>query len=393
MDLKNHRSDEFLSQFPLEIRKNIQEVLVAGMIGLSPRPIKITLMNKPATARLENDRNYAERFTLDIPYAGINLQWEVSFCPQNLYFAPDFEFHNDNFLINPEIDVISNHIPSLANWDLENSQSLLSALKELLVLYRLYQMNKLINERKFANYYKEYKLLVEKTRFDESDVEVYIDRNEVVHLLIVIRIDGKKLPTFMQPLMYTSEEDHYLNPGEDAALLKVTFVPNRVMANLTLSPRLEQHLGTSQSLHIPTFSKESGLVDYVLNIEALLQDRINEIEKYYKLRNEFMSSLLTAQGPSIVEYDNVQFSFAALVLEVEEFYCVVHIALGKKFPLENPKVTLKSIYHDTNGKLKKHEIENYPYSPRWSGNEMVSRILKNLLEEIPKFKNLCQRPF
>lgn len=193
--------------------------------------------------------------------------------------------------------------------------------------------------------------------------------------------------------MYTREEDRILNPGEDAAVLKITFLPSRILSNLTLSPRLEQHLGNSQTLHIPSYYKESSLIDYVSNIETLLKGRIKEIETHFKLKSKFISTLLSKQGLSVIEYDNVQFSYAALLLEVEEFYCLVNITVTQKFPAEPPQILLRSIYHEANGKPIKQTLEGYPYSPRWTVNEMVLRILGHLLQEIPRFQAMCRRQF
>lgn len=44
------------------------------------------------------------------------------------------------------------------------------------------------------------------------------------------------------------------------------------------------------------------------------------------------------------------------------------------FPRDQPTLTFQSVYHFTNsGELYSQAQKNYPYSPRWDGNEMAKR--------------------
>ncbi|KAK7806202.1 hypothetical protein U0070_017542 [Myodes glareolus] len=44
------------------------------------------------------------------------------------------------------------------------------------------------------------------------------------------------------------------------------------------------------------------------------------------------------------------------------------------FPRDQPTLTFQSVYHFTNsGQLYSQAQKNYPYSPRWDGNEMAKR--------------------
>lgn len=53
----------------------------------------------------------------------------------------------------------------------------------------------------------------------------------------------------------------------------------------------------------------------------------------------------------------------------------VHVGLGRRFPDEQPIVTLQSIYHeDVRGDAVKRQYNTYPYSPRWDGMEMAKRL-------------------
>lgn len=79
-------------------------------------------------------------FCINIPYAGRTLNWEVIFDPENYSELPDFEFNDNTFLPEPDIDYIAEHVPSWDAWDLTDSQSLLNILNEFLVLYKKAQV-------------------------------------------------------------------------------------------------------------------------------------------------------------------------------------------------------------------------------------------------------------
>jgi len=85
--------------------------------------------------------NCGDRFKLIIPYAGQSVTWEVVFNSVLPHFPPDFHFDDDTFLSDPEIELIEETVPSLANWDCQDSKSLLNVICELLALYRKYQVS------------------------------------------------------------------------------------------------------------------------------------------------------------------------------------------------------------------------------------------------------------
>lgn len=88
-----------------------------------------------------NGRHKADHFNVSVPYAGEMLNWTVMFdsnCPE---MGPDFEFHNDSFMADPDADTIEKHIPSLANWNPLDSDCLLKVLGELAMCYKQYQVS------------------------------------------------------------------------------------------------------------------------------------------------------------------------------------------------------------------------------------------------------------
>lgn len=96
---------------------------------------------RPYPAKVNDDEvlTYSDHFSVEIPYAGKFLKWDVLFNDEDYNFAPDFVF-SDQFLADPDIDVIETHIPSLANWDVNDPNSLQKVLQEILLLYKKYQV-------------------------------------------------------------------------------------------------------------------------------------------------------------------------------------------------------------------------------------------------------------
>lgn len=90
----------------------------------------------------------SDRFKLIIPFAGQSITWEVVFNSVLPHSPPDFFFDDDTFLSDPEVAVIEENVPSLANWDCHDSKSLLRVICELLALYRKHQVSIIIYEAK-----------------------------------------------------------------------------------------------------------------------------------------------------------------------------------------------------------------------------------------------------
>jgi len=85
--------------------------------------------------------NCGDRFKLIITYAGQSLTWEVVFNSALPHLPPDFRFDDETFLSDPEANLIEETVPSLVNWDSEDSKSLLHVIQELLALYRKHKVS------------------------------------------------------------------------------------------------------------------------------------------------------------------------------------------------------------------------------------------------------------
>ncbi|XP_074674197.1 BRISC and BRCA1-A complex member 2 isoform X2 [Strix aluco] len=180
------------------------------------------------------------------------------------------------------------------------------------------------------------------------------------------------------------------DPGEDVALLSVSFEDaeaTQVFPKLYLSPRIEHALGGSSALHIPAFPGGGCLIDYVPQVCQLLTNKVQYVIQGYHKRREYIAAFLSHFGTGVVEYDAEGFTKLTLLLMWKDFCFLVHIDLPLYFPRDQPTLTFQSVYHFTNsGQLYSQAQKNYPYSPRWDGNEMAKRAKAYFKTFVPQFQ-------
>lgn len=87
------------------------------------------------------NKNKNDCFKLSIPYAGEHLVWNVMFDSQYPEMGPDFIFNDQNFLMDPDIDILSTWVPSLVKWNPNDTDALLNVLMELLLYYKEHQVS------------------------------------------------------------------------------------------------------------------------------------------------------------------------------------------------------------------------------------------------------------
>uniref|UniRef100_A0A8C8IMX6 BRISC and BRCA1-A complex member 2 n=1 Tax=Oncorhynchus tshawytscha TaxID=74940 RepID=A0A8C8IMX6_ONCTS len=172
--------------------------------------------------------------------------------------------------------------------------------------------------------------------------------------LLKLPVDFSDIPVYLL-------KDTLLDPGEDVALLSVSFKDaeaTQVFFKLQLSPSIEHALGGSSALHIPTFPSGGCLIDYVPQVCQLLTNKVQYIIQGYHKRREYIAAFLSHFGMGVVEYD--------------KNFCFLWTFLYS--PRDQPTLTFQSVYHFTNsGQLHWQGMTSYPYSPRWDGNKMAKR--------------------
>jgi len=301
---------------------------------------------------------------------GSQLHGKSCFFGNSTHFPPDFLFNDRTF--SPDLESIE----ALNNWKNDDPKSLLRIVQELMQMYRKHEVTQIDEMLQF-----EYNSLIQDTDITESDVEVQVqrrNRNETVNFLIKLPIDFSKIP-------------HALcieNPSADSAVLLITFQSpeGKVAPQLFLSPGVEEALGGSSLLRIPSFPNGCGLIDYVPNVYQLLKNKVEQIVNGFDKRKEYFAAFLSHYGRSVLEYDTVGLTKMSFLMEWKDFYFLLNIEMPRYFPQECPVFVFQSIYHATRGRPYLATRRDYPYSPRWSGDEMAQRARLFILEFIPSFQ-------
>ncbi|EDO33262.1 predicted protein, partial [Nematostella vectensis] len=317
-----------------------------------------------------------DRFKVVIPFAGQTLRWEVIFSDVDM--PPDLSFGSHDAGFVPDITSLQ----FLNSWDLDDPNSLVSLLQELIGQYKQYQADlvaripRLQFDCDFLTSSEEY-----------SDFEILSFRGNqsyenIVNIFIRIPVDLDSIPPYL-----IAE-----NPGKDIACLLISYQSPegsvQVTPKLFLSPRLERAFGRSSSLHIPPWGGQNGscLMDYVPAVHQMLKQKVKAVSSGYRLRKDYASAFLSLFGGSVLEYDAGKFHSLSLLFKVQGFCCILKIHLSVGFPLDKPSFTLHSIYHESNGIPYHEEHKNYSYSPRWSPSEMAEAARSYLLQAVPEFK-------
>uniref|UniRef100_A0A3B3ZRS0 BRISC and BRCA1-A complex member 2 n=1 Tax=Periophthalmus magnuspinnatus TaxID=409849 RepID=A0A3B3ZRS0_9GOBI len=305
-----------------ELRPLLCNVVRNGRVGLdSTNCLRVTDLKTGCTSLTPGP--CCDRFKLHIPYAGETLKWDIIFNAQYPELPPDFIFGEDaEFLPEPS------ELPHLVQWDAGNPECLLQLVKELIQQYHQYQCQRL---RESSRLLFEYDSLLEDPNYARS-IEIYAGRKNSwtgefsARFLLKLPVDFSNIPVYLL-------KDTTLDPGEDMALLSVSFEDaeaTQVFPKLYLSPSIEQ---------------------------------------------------------GVVEYDAEGFTKLTLLLMWKDFCFLVHVDLPLYFPRDQPTLTFQSVYHFTNsGQLYSQVQKSYPYSPRWDGNEMAKRAKAYFKSFIPQFQ-------
>uniref|UniRef100_A0A9L0SK82 BRISC and BRCA1-A complex member 2 n=1 Tax=Equus caballus TaxID=9796 RepID=A0A9L0SK82_HORSE len=328
----------------------ISSVVRNGKVGLdATNCLRITDLKSGCTSLTPGPN--CDRFKLHIPYAGETLKWDIIFNAQYPELPPDFIFGEDaEFLPDPSA------LHNLASWNPSNPECLLLVVKELVQQYHQFQCSRL---RESSRLMFEYQTLLEEPQYGEN-MEIYAGKKNnwtgefSARFLLKLPVDFSNIPTY---LLKDVNED----PGEDVALLSVSFEDTeatQVYPKLYLSPRIEHALGGSSALHIPAFPGGGCLIDYVPQVCHLLTNKVQYVIQGYHKRREYIAAFLSH-----------------------------FVDLPLFFPRDQPTLTFQSVYHFTNsGQLYSQAQKNYPYSPRWDGNEMAKRAKAYFKTFVPQFQ-------
>ncbi|KAK7492296.1 hypothetical protein BaRGS_00016393 [Batillaria attramentaria] len=356
-----------LEYFDPKIRPFVEHVLLHDELGILPGPC-LRVFDACSGCPLQINQRRFDRFKMSVPFAGQSLTWEVIFdcnCPTE---PPDFIFgpEDEDFL--PPMD----EIESLCSWDATKPESLLCLIKELLEYYNQYNVQQASNFRRLQ---QDLTSLYQQPFSHADDLEFYITGSESrqgpVYLVLRLKVDFSGIPAYLVQG----------NPGEDQAILTFTYQSpdsSKVTPELHLSPRVENALGGSSCLRIPTFTAGTLLGDYVGNVRQVVQG--------FEKRKEYVAAFLSHFGQSVLECDLQTFRNMSFLFEWNDFFFTFSVELPLYFPTEYPSFIFQSVYHEVKGRPFMEVITTFPYSPRWSANEMAVRAKAFILDYISKFQ-------
>ncbi|XP_061551717.1 BRISC and BRCA1-A complex member 2 isoform X1 [Phycodurus eques] len=377
--MNNMSPEVALHRISPELRPLLCSVVRNGRVGLdSTNCLRVTDLKTGCSSLTPGPS--CDRFKLHIPYAGETLKWDIIFNANYPELPPDFIFGEDaEFLPEPS------ELPHLVQWDAGNPDSLLQLVKELIQQYHHYQCQRL---RESSRLLFEYDSLLEDPNYGRN-MEIYAGHKNSwtgefsARFLLKLPVDFSNIPIYLL-------KDTALDPGEDVALLSVSFEDaeaTQVFPKLYLSPSIEHALGGASALHIPAFPSGGCLIDYVPQVCQLLTNKVQYVIQGYHKRREYIAAFLSHFGMGVVEYDAEGFTKLTLLLMWKDFCFLVHVDLPLYFPRDQPTLTFQSVYHFTSsGQLYSQVQKSYPYSPRWDGNEMAKRAKAYFKTFIPQFQ-------
>lgn len=115
-----------MQYFNILVLRYINVVIFTGVLN---RHIQIKMI-----------QDFTNQFELLVPYAEQIFRCDVIFNLDYPCLAPDFIFHDNGFLSDPNSNDIMDHIPSLANWDVRNPNALWKVIEEVIEYYKEYQV-------------------------------------------------------------------------------------------------------------------------------------------------------------------------------------------------------------------------------------------------------------
>ncbi|KAH6925481.1 hypothetical protein HPB50_005730 [Hyalomma asiaticum] len=245
---------------------------------------------------------------------------------------------------------------SLCDWDSEDDEALTNVIQELLEQYRKHQVSMLDDSPRLQF---EYSSLVHQSDIAESNIQVHLNKKNPgspVRFWITLPIDFSKLPP-----VFAKE-----NLSEDMAILQVTFQSpegSRILPQLFLSPRVEA-LGGSLAVKLPSFNKDSCLMDYVPQVKELLEKKVEQVSTSFAKRKEYVAAFLNLFGRNLLEFDAEGFASLSFLFEHDDFFFILIIAIPRTFPQDKPSLTFQSAYHTSCGWPYSITCTDYPYSPR-----------------------------
>jgi BRCA1-A complex subunit BRE len=317
---------------------------------------------------------------LRILYLGTTLEWAISFGGGDGQ-PPDFVFD----------DVAFHPVLKSVGWEptgSSNGNALVELLSELMQQYRWYQ-HRLVASHPDPLVKYEYTSTIGKPEKFEG---YFID---VVSLQAAPSgVPVKFLVSF--PKMHEGLVQCPLKKvlAESPPQIVVSYDPQQeggMVASEALVIAKEATAQMSSAVECPPWSGDNVYLGlYIKHAEGEIKKKLEAEATQYVLRRQQLAAFLSHFGTALLEYDLEHFRSIHLLFEVQAFYAVVAISLPDGFPQLQPTIAIHSLYRPIKSRAPFvktfNHVGDFPYSPRWSADEIAERTRTFLQETLPKFQ-------
>lgn len=331
--------------------------------GLKRR--RIVVINTSSRSNINNGwiNSENDEILLELPFADQQLRWQFSFDMENLDKPPDI-LDEDSFFENQTIDIVKEMVPSLGNWKASDPKSLLTLILELLDLYQATQIMTLKNEVRLQRCWFEYETLLAMKYHQKSDMEVAVQqssREYTVDFFLSLKIDVSELPL---PIPDSSQS---------LAILLATFrTQGKTSVEIHVWEELENLIGRT---NIGTINGDMTLMDFVPEIEKLVQGKIDSAVSDLKKRQYLFCALVQLVEPAILDADSETCSKIAFLLKngTVEAICSIFIPVG--FPKTPPVISVLRPGSE-------RKLPNISWCAEWPYMTMAQKILDGISESV-----------
>lgn len=330
--------------------------------------------------------NLLDRFTVVIPFCLEFIKWDVVYnamyplAPPDVIFGPE----DENFRPYHGVSEEKSSRNILTDWDSRDPKRLLSLILELRDLYMDYQ-SKLVGD------IDDDRLKFEiSTILSREGIEMYkssgLDKPEEVKFAVPL------LDMDLNNIVIGSTWQH-----QQKIYLQVTYPVGRSYSAALAAPRLKlvsslelKSLFSVEDFRLPSWVEGMCMAEYLPTLEEMLESQIRDAVSLIEVRRKFITVLALFFGRPL-EADSVFCRKVSFLTSSGTFTFLVHISLPLQFPKQQPIVVLQSSQHfnSHNAPIKSHNLNEYPWSPRWETSEMAERIFDFLAEECLRFKKYC----
>lgn len=315
------------------------------------KSLEVKEMQTSAPVIYSKEENLFDHFKLAIPYAGFTLVWEVRFdsnCPEQ---APDFLFDDDSFTLFLDAELVSERVPSLDRWNIEDPECLSSVVQELLNLYTTYQLQRL--EGNGSSLPEECSKVIQEFDLEEAQIQVLAGSSPSLP-----QYHGSSRPPLNAVSVLFLQLEKQLafdNIPEIYRQMSLQFLtreysPTNVV--LHISPVLEDILSERGDLEIPNYTKSDGFSKYFHQILNVVHKTLDQVNNCHQKRQEFHLNLLyelqeckLIHEVILLETDIPNFTSSSYMIDVEDFP-IMMIAQTPIIGSGDPKVTIQTITGD-----------------------------------------------